>query len=78
MRKSKMKRLKKLEYAFTHGCDVQSLEPFYDIKQGTKPAYYKWCSVHSIDYLRTVFVRNVWLRVVPKEGVAYCDVVETR
>ena len=67
MRKSKMKRLKRFEQAFNNGDEVQSLEPFYDIKQGTKPAYYKWCKVYSIGYIRTVFARNIALRIVPKQ-----------
>lgn len=69
MRKSKMKRLKKFEDAFNHGYKVQSLEPFYSIKHGTKPLYYKWCDVHAIGYIRTVFARNVPLRIAPKEEI---------
>lgn len=66
MRRSKMKRLKKFEDAFYNGYKVQALEPRYDIRQGDKPAYYTWSNVLSIDYIRTVFVRNIALRIVPK------------
>ena len=66
MKKSKMKRLKKFESAFNNGDNVQVLAPFYDIKQGSKPAYYEWCNVLSVYYIRNVFTRNMWLRIVPK------------
>lgn len=80
MRKSKMKRLKKLEYAMTHDCDVQVLIPInYDYCNGRRKATeWKWLTIHDVRYLRIVFTRNWWLRVVPKKGIAYCDVVETR
>ena len=79
-----MKRLKKLEYAFNHGCNVEVFSPtkwipVYDTKRPRcKATEWKWTTVHTLSYLRLAFVRNMWLRVVPKEGIIYCDVVETR
>lgn len=81
MRKSKMKRLKKLEYAFNHGCNVQVRELVYYCSQEDgkrRVVDWEWKTVHTIGYIRIAFVRNLWLRAVPKPGIAYCDVVETR
>lgn len=81
MRKSKMKRLKKLEYAFTHGCNIQVLEPVYRYNEEDgkrKVIDWEWRTVHTVDYIKIAIVRNLWLRTVPKSGIAYCDVVETR
>ena len=81
MRKSKMKRLKKFEYAFNHGCDVQVLEPIYRYPEEDgkrKVIDWEWRTVHTVDYIKIAIVRNLWLRTVPKQDIAYCDVVETR
>ena len=84
MKKSKMKRLKKLEYAFTHGCDVEVFSPAkwipvnYTKRPRCKPVEWKWTTIHTLGYLRLAFVRNMWLKVVPKEGITYCDVVEEK
>lgn len=78
MRKSKMKRLKKLEYAFNHGCDIQVYIPVnYDYSDGIRKAIaWKWQTIHTIDYLKIAFVRNMFIRTVPRPGIAYCNVVE--
>ena len=76
-----MKRLKKLEYAFNHGCNIQVLEPVYRYSEEDgkrKVIDWEWRTVHTVDYIRIAIVRNLWLRTVPKSGIAYCDVVETR
>jgi len=81
MKKSKMKRLKKLEYAFNHGCNIQVLEPVYRYSEEDrkrKAIDWEWRTVHTADYIKIAFVRNLWLRIVPKSEIAYCDIVETR
>ena len=80
MRKSKMKRLKKLEYAFNHGCNIQVYMPVnYDYSDGKRKAIaWEWQTIHTIGYLKIAFVQNMLIRTVPEPTVAYCDVVETR
>lgn len=80
MRKSKMKRLKKLEYAMTHGCDVQVLLPMnYDYCNGKRKATeWEWKTIHTVEYLRIVFPRNYWIQTVVSPGILYQDIKEER